>query len=323
MSNEIRQNYDDSATLYSMIREADGDIWNPVAADFEAFGTGSRSNDDYDVPLTAKPPSMYVADFPTAIPSGSYDVQVFLQAGANPVLANDVLIGVTKMTWNADEAAVEEETVVVPTGRLEIFNMAILEMGGADEVQLLTSATQVGDLADALRAAFPYARDKFIEDVRPVEAYKFAEWSETGDSPEVADWEYVCDIPADFISFGDQVKEDNHNTIILNWQMLEGEYFCTDQYSNTAGDAVFIGYYFKQTDATLFTVNGQLAIAKMLAYMTINSVTKKPDSTLRTRILEEYEILTKPTAQAMNQRQKKGQSSSKGRTKWLDAKMGR
>ena len=319
--NEIRQDYDDGATIYALIREHDGDVWNPVAVGFEAFGTGSRTSDDYDFPLTAKPPSKYVADFPKAIPSGVYDVQAFLQAGANPVLADDVLIGATELTWNADEQAVEAETVIVASGRLDVFNLAILEMGGADEVQLLESATEEGDVADALRAAFPFARGKYIEDVRPVRCHKYAELTLTGDTVEAADWDYVFDLPSDFVAIGDQLDELDHNSICLDWEITES-YFCTDTYSNADRDAAFISYYFEQSDVSLFTSNGKIAIAKMLCYMVINSVTKKPNDVLRARMLEEYEYLTKTTAQATNQRLRQGRSKRKGRSKWLDARKG-
>lgn len=98
MSNEIHINYSSGNTVYFVIRNTTGQVWNLLAEAFEDWGTAGRNADDYDLPLTDKAGSRYVGDFDADIPAGRYTIQAFLQAGENPD-DGDTLIGAREIIW--------------------------------------------------------------------------------------------------------------------------------------------------------------------------------------------------------------------------------
>ena len=99
MANEIHIDYTSGNTLYAVVRNGAGDVWYITGQVFEAWGTGSRTTNDYDISLTDKNGSSYVGNFDNNIPAGRYSVQVFLQAGANPA-DGDNLVGSNEIVWS-------------------------------------------------------------------------------------------------------------------------------------------------------------------------------------------------------------------------------
>lgn len=99
MANEIQVDYASGNTLYAIVRNGAGDVWYAAAQVFEAWGTGSRAADDYDISLTDKDGSRYVGDFDGNIPAGRYSVQAFVQAGANPA-DGDSFVGSDEIVWS-------------------------------------------------------------------------------------------------------------------------------------------------------------------------------------------------------------------------------
>lgn len=88
MSDEIRADFTSGNTLFATVRQPDGDVWYIAGAVFEAWGTGARTAADYDIAMTDKSGDRYVADFPSAIPAGIYDVQIFLDDTVDAVLGS-------------------------------------------------------------------------------------------------------------------------------------------------------------------------------------------------------------------------------------------
>ena len=99
MANEIHANYASGNTLYAVVRNGAGDVWYIVGQNFETWGTGGHTAEDYDISLTDKSGSRYVCDFDSNIPPGRYSVQVFLQAGANPA-DGDTLVVDDEILWS-------------------------------------------------------------------------------------------------------------------------------------------------------------------------------------------------------------------------------
>jgi hypothetical protein len=99
MANEIHADYASGNTLYAVVRSSAGDVWYVVGQVFEAWGTGSRTADDYDIGMADKNGSRYVGDFDANIPAGRYSVQVFLQAGANPA-DGDNFVESSEIVWS-------------------------------------------------------------------------------------------------------------------------------------------------------------------------------------------------------------------------------
>ena len=98
MANEIHVDYESGSTLYAVIRDAAGQVWCPASQNFETWGTGGRDAADYALPLIDKDGSRYTGDFDDSIPVGSYSVQVFLQATADPADTDSLVTG-ARLVW--------------------------------------------------------------------------------------------------------------------------------------------------------------------------------------------------------------------------------
>ena len=99
MANEIHVDYTSGNTLYAVVRNSVGEVWYAGGQVFEAWGTGSRAADDYDISLTDKSGNRYISSFDSNIPAGRYSIQIFLQAGANPA-DSDNLVGGGEIVWS-------------------------------------------------------------------------------------------------------------------------------------------------------------------------------------------------------------------------------
>ena len=127
MANEIHANHASGNTLYAVVRNSAGDVWHVAGQTFEAWGTSSRTADDYDISLTDKSGSRYVGDFDSNIPAGRYSVQVFLQAGANPA-DGDTLVESNDILWSgtgrvtADKLLANKAIQNKTTGQIKYYD---------------------------------------------------------------------------------------------------------------------------------------------------------------------------------------------------------
>ncbi|MCJ7483873.1 MAG: hypothetical protein MUO31_13020 [Thermodesulfovibrionales bacterium] len=108
MSNEIRTGFTSGNTLTAVIRrKSDFFVWYPAANVWEAFGTGARTNADYDIALVDKGGDWYVGDFDADITDPlMYDVIL---------LIGGVFAGIQGLEWNGSSR--EENTKQLATGR--------------------------------------------------------------------------------------------------------------------------------------------------------------------------------------------------------------
>jgi hypothetical protein len=127
MANEINVNYASGNTLYAVVRNAAGDVWNVAGQVFETWGTDGRTADDYDISLTDRNGSRYVGSFDPNIPAGRYSVQIFLQAGANPA-NGDTFIGSEEILWSgtgvvtADKLLANKAVQDKPSGQIKYYD---------------------------------------------------------------------------------------------------------------------------------------------------------------------------------------------------------
>ncbi|MHC4424642.1 MAG: hypothetical protein ACYSYV_00950 [Planctomycetota bacterium] len=127
MANEIHVDYASGNTLYAVIRDGAGDVWYVAGQVFEAWGTGSRTADDYDTGLADKNGSRHVGDFDANIPAGRYSVQVFLQAGANPA-DGDNFVESNEIVWSgiggvtADKLLANKAVQNKATGEIKYYD---------------------------------------------------------------------------------------------------------------------------------------------------------------------------------------------------------
>ena len=98
MANEIQADYASGSVLYAVIRNRQGQVWRPVGQEFENWGASGHTAGDYAVALTDQSGSRHVGDLDSNIPPGSYSIQIFRQAGANPA-DTDALVSGREVIW--------------------------------------------------------------------------------------------------------------------------------------------------------------------------------------------------------------------------------
>lgn len=98
MSNEIRVAFQDGYTIYVFVRDTTGQIYDVGDTAMEAVGAWNDARaDECDIALTAKDGELYLGDFPD-IANGTYIVEAYIQAGANPDTDDD-FIGAEEFDW--------------------------------------------------------------------------------------------------------------------------------------------------------------------------------------------------------------------------------
>ena len=100
MANEIRATYDSGQSLYVLIFDSTGQVWDAAGSNWENYAAAQQDN--YDIPLseTATYSGQYRGTFPAAISSGMYSVVLFLQAGGTPASTDDRVGDTGIMHWD-------------------------------------------------------------------------------------------------------------------------------------------------------------------------------------------------------------------------------
>ncbi len=111
MANEIQATYDTGFTLYALIFNAAGQIWQLTSNTFVAYVAANIDNYDIVMPEIATNSGEYRGVFDADIVTGTYSVILFEQAGGGPVVADDERIGVTgEMNWDGS-AEINHRTI--------------------------------------------------------------------------------------------------------------------------------------------------------------------------------------------------------------------
>lgn len=106
MANELQAGYLTGETLYVSVLS--GALrWHTGDEAFEAYNAAHWTS--YDVALTEQGTSgSYFGDFPTAIPSGTYSLELRRQMGDSPAVTDPILASET-LAWDGDSEEEEEE----------------------------------------------------------------------------------------------------------------------------------------------------------------------------------------------------------------------
>lgn len=97
----IQVQYSTTGTIYALIRDTSGNIWN--GSSFVAYATADLGS--YDIPLTQQGTASryYAATFPVSIADGVYAVTAYAQASGTPS-ETDTVIASGTMTIGATTA---------------------------------------------------------------------------------------------------------------------------------------------------------------------------------------------------------------------------
>jgi hypothetical protein len=127
MSNEIQADYSSGNVLYAVIRNPAGQVWCVAAQVFENWGTNGHAAGDYDVPVIDTGGSHYIGAFDSAVPAGTYCIQIFRQVGAGPA-EGDPLVSSRQILWTGSGELTAAKLLANPavmdkvTGRIEFYD---------------------------------------------------------------------------------------------------------------------------------------------------------------------------------------------------------
>jgi hypothetical protein len=96
MANELLIHYPTGATLYALLHDATGQVWNGSA--FAAPGSANWTDYDITMAEVATATGLYRGTMPAAV-AGAYTFIVRKQAGVNPAVG-DIAVGAGKIEWS-------------------------------------------------------------------------------------------------------------------------------------------------------------------------------------------------------------------------------
>lgn len=114
MANEIQATYDSSQTLYALIFDAAGQVWDLVGSNWENYAAAQQDNYDIALSETATNSGQYRGTFPAGISAGLYSVVLFLQAGGTPASTDERIGDTGIMHWDGSA-----EITIADTGQTE------------------------------------------------------------------------------------------------------------------------------------------------------------------------------------------------------------
>lgn len=138
MANEIATATTSGQTLYAVLRNSAAQVWSTPTQAFEAYNSAHWTS--YALALSEQGASgYYVASFPVAIAApGRYSIEIRVQSGASPALADSVLTG-GSLVWNGSAEVVVQANA---SGQVQ-----------ADLTQAVPTSNTAQTLGDALNAA--------------------------------------------------------------------------------------------------------------------------------------------------------------------------
>jgi len=125
MANELQAYLPTGKTLYAVLLNSIGQVWD--GTQFETIAAGTWT--DNDIALTEAIAGLYLADMPS-VAAGAYSYIVYEQAGASPAVT-DSLVGMGSIDWTG--------TAVLSLSAVKAETAAILAVTGTDGV-VLTAA---------------------------------------------------------------------------------------------------------------------------------------------------------------------------------------
>lgn len=118
MAGEIQANYAAGKTLYALIRNRNGQIWDTGDSAFEAYVTASYAAYAISLSQQGTASGFYVGSFPAAITAGVYSIVTKEQIGG-AVAESDPTVAVGDLQWNG--SATMPLADVATSGQVALF----------------------------------------------------------------------------------------------------------------------------------------------------------------------------------------------------------
>lgn len=100
MAGELQLAHNETGkTLYALIRNATGSVWNTGAAAFQSYATANLASYALTLAEQGTASRYYAGTFPAAIPAGTYAVAAFERAGGSPA-EGDPLAAAGNVEWD-------------------------------------------------------------------------------------------------------------------------------------------------------------------------------------------------------------------------------
>lgn len=156
MAGEIQTQYQSAKTLYALIRNRVGQIWDTGAGAFEAYATLSYA--DYVVSLTEQgtASAYYTGTMPAAIPAGVYSIVILQQVGGSPA-ETDLPVAMGDLQWGgsvtlplsdlATSGQIGQYLPMRPFRGQMIQNFPFKMVSSADHVTPFTSGVVSGQIS--------------------------------------------------------------------------------------------------------------------------------------------------------------------------------
>src|SRR5512139_1527847 len=116
MANEIQSFYTAGTTLYAVLLNSTGQVWNGTA--FATIAAGSWTS--YDLAMTEATAGIYQASMPSGLASGTYQFVVYQQAGASPAIT-DTQRDTGEIQWDGSAVASSATTSYATTAELKTY----------------------------------------------------------------------------------------------------------------------------------------------------------------------------------------------------------
>lgn len=118
MAGEIQFAYGATGeTVYAVLRNSVGELWNTAGAAFEVFNASNWS--DYDIAVSEQGATgYYTGNFPS-VSAGSYSLEVRKRAGGSPA-TTDSIVGAGSLLWDgAALTGFNDKAILVDTNELQ------------------------------------------------------------------------------------------------------------------------------------------------------------------------------------------------------------
>lgn len=156
MAGEIQVSYKTGQTVYALVRNATGKVWNTQSGAFETYVTANYAN--YVVSLTEQgsASSYYAGNFPPSIVAGVYNVVAKQQVGGSAA-ETDPTVGSGDIQWNGSNVLPRSDLATsgqigqalplkIYRGQM-ISNFPFKLVSSADHVTPLTSGVCSGQIS--------------------------------------------------------------------------------------------------------------------------------------------------------------------------------